>query len=645
MLARMILPWFGGTAAVWATCLLFFESVLVAGYLYAHWSIERLGPRAHAGLHTALLAAAAVLLPVVPSAAWKPSGVEDPALRILALLVVAAGLPCLLLSATSPLAQAWYNRTDKSGRPYRLYAVSNLACMAALLSYPVLVEPYFGVRAQTAAWSAGFVLFAVLSTLAAVRSAAPPKLIRDPDGRKPNRRPGLRAHLVWLGLAACPSVLLLGLTNELTQNIAPAPFLWIMPLSVYLLSFILCFGRPRTYRRDAYLGILAGALPAMALAIMAREGNTDPRIAAPLFSAGLFVACMFCNGELVARKPDPAFLTSFYLMISTGGALGGVFVALIAPRLFAGYFELPLALVATAMSALAISTRVSIRTAGMWAAICLIVLAVAFMSISTYAAGSRFAGRNFYGAILVKDEPNAAIGGPVRVLMNGTIQHGSEVLSTRDHPKPTMYYGPESGAAVAIRTTRHSAQRIGVIGLGAGTLAAYAQPGDDYRFYEVNPLVVSVARSQFDFLRACNGRADVVLGDARLSLERDAPQNFDALVVDAFSSDSIPVHLLTREAFALYFRQLAPNGILAVHITNRFLDLAPVVITGTAPFGATAARVETYADPQDAISRSDWILAGREKGWIERANLTPIHAPRGFRAWTDDYSNLLRVLK
>jgi hypothetical protein len=647
IIAKAILPWFGGSANVWTTCLLFFQIVLLLGYLYAHAVVRYLRPKAQALLHIGLLAASLLVLPVIPSAAWKPTGNEDPVFRILGLLAVTIGIPYFLLSTTGPLVQAWYARRYEGAIPYRLYALSNAGSMFALISYPVLVEPAFATRLQAMGWSVGYAAFIALCGIAAfsVRNYSGKPAATQAD--VPAQAPDWKLQLWWVLLPACASVLLLAITNFLSQDVAAIPFLWVLPLSLYLLTFILCFDKEGWYRRSTFLKFFAVALLATAYGIRGSEEGLSVKGAIPLFCANLFIFCMVCHGELVRLKPHPRYLTSFYLMISAGGALGGIFVGLVAPNLFPGFFELQIGLAATAVL---VVLRFRRRTR-QWAAVAVATLCfVGYLGIQIRQSteGVRAMGRNFYGGLKVVDQdapPNA-----VRVEMHGTINHGQQYLDPQRRDWPIAYFSRNSGAGLALREAwEHGPNRVGVIGLGAGTLAAYGRPGDSYRFYEINPLVIELARSQFTFLEDCKARVEMVLGDGRLSLAREPDQQFDILIVDAFSGDSVPVHLLTREAFDLYFRHLKPAGVLAVHVTNKYLALAPVVHRIAGALGKEDRLVEDPGNRSAAIFPSSWVLvSGRagvfEQPEIRRAGKRVEDRPR-LRIWTDDYSNLFQILR
>ena len=656
IIAKMVLPWFGGSAAVWTTCLLFFQTVLLAGYLYAHVAVKGLAPKAQVWLHIALLVASVALLPVIPDAAWKPLGSEDPSWRILGLLAVTLGLPYLLLSATSPMVQAWYARTHEQAAPYRLFALSNAGSMLALITYPVLVEPKLSTRHQGWGWSAGYAAFVVLCS--AVAWGARHGRTLEEEIEEEEEGPGWQRQLMWLSLSACGSTMLLAVTNHLTQNVASIPFLWILPLALYLLSFILCFEGRGWYHRSTFLKLGAVALGAMAYALGDDFLNLRLAVLIPVFASGLAVCCMVCHGELARLKPAHRHLTSFYLMISVGGALGGVLVGLVAPHFFSGYFELQIALVWCAVMmvivleprALGIETRWLAYTVWIGSMAATVVL-IGYLGyeIREFRSGSKLLVRNFYGALRVNDEGDGVDDPRLRKLTHGTINHGEEFLDDARHLQPTTYYGYNSGIGLTIlEAQRRLGLRVGVIGLGTGTIASYGRPGDVYRFYDINPLVIDIARTQFRFLPECKAKTEVVLGDARLSMERETPQNYDILAVDAFSSDSIPIHLLTREAFQLYFRHLQPGGVLAVHVSNKHLDLAPVVDLAARALGKHALVVLSDDDDDKEMFNAEWVLVSTRQSFFQFPLIvkaaTPLKSRAGLRLWTDDYSNLFQIL-
>ncbi len=639
--AKLILPWFGGSAAVWTTCLVFFQVALLAGYSYSYAIVRGLRPWHQVAVHAGLLAAALFLLPVIPGAHWRPNGAANPAFSILALLAVVPGLPYFLLSTTGPLLQAWFARAWPSAHPYRLFALSNAGALAALAAYPVLIEPQIPTRAQAIWWSGAFAVFAALCVATAWATGR--SLKKGVASSRPvSASPSRPEKLTWIALSAGGSMLLLATTNQLTQNVAAVPFLWILPLAIYLLTFILCFESSRWYRRELFLRFLAMTLGAVAYAIYDIQFSDAILVAIPIFSLGLFVACMFCHGELSLRKPEGEYLTTFYLMIALGGALGAIFVGLIAPAVFSGIYELPVSMFFVSAIALRLNWDSGWSSRLLWAVATAAMAAVIGAQIQAYHTNVRIVRRNFYGALRLMESPG------VETLYHGTVKHGSEFLAPERRMWPTTYYGEPSGAGLALRFCCDGPKRAGVVGLGAGTLSAYGQPGDQFRFYEINPQVISLAQSEFSFLRDTHAQVDVKLGDARLTLEGEPPQAFDILVLDAFSGDAIPVHLLTKEAFALYLRHLKPDGIIAVHVSNQYLDLTPVVAQLASFYGYTAIVVHSPKDADRELSSATWVLVTRNRDFLGRPEIVnvaeAIPPRRGLRMWTDDYNNLLQVM-
>jgi hypothetical protein len=661
MIGKIILPWFGGSAAVWSTCLLFFQAALLAGYLYAHRSTRSLKPKQQATLHMVLMALSLALLPILPSPTWKPSQSGDPSLRILLLLAATIGLPYLLLSTTSPLLQAWYVAAKPGAVPYRLFALSNFGSLLALLNYPVFVEPMFTTHWQAYGWSGVYVVFVLICAAVAWKAMrAAPQHSQEAITATSSPSPSWTIRIVWTALAACASTLLLAISNHLSQNVAPIPFLWVLPLAVYLLSFILCFEREKVYNRGVFLPLLVIALAGAGYAIYANEGNPNIAWAIPTFVAALFICCMVCHGELARLKPHPSHLTSFYMMISLGGTLGGVFVAIIAPRVFHTYLELPLAMVAcSALAAMVLwispehwTGKIPVAAVRIAMLVFTVVLAI-HLGYEKHLSDRifRLSVRNFYGVLRVRDIAEDEGDTAVRRLIHGTINHGTQLLDAAHRDEPTSYYGPFSGMGRAMNyLQKRGPVRVAVIGLGAGVTASFCRSGDVFRFYEINPLALSIASTWFTFLRDCKADHQVLLGDARLTLEAQPSQQFDLMAIDAFSSDAIPVHLLTREAFALYFRHLKPNGILAVHVSNRYLDLVPVVSRNAHDFGKAAVDVDDEDEAEDYFSNSDWVLVSADGAAFRDAafkssSVQPTRIRPNLRPWTDDYSNLFQILK
>ena len=651
IIAKQILPWFGGSAAVWTTCLVFFQFLLLAGYAYSDWTTRKLAARRQVVLHIVLLAVSLASLPIIAGADWKPAGDEDPTWRILGLLGVTIGLPYFLLSTTGPLVQAWFARTFPAGTVYRLFALSNFGSLLALISYPFAFEPWITTAAQSWGWSAAYVAFVALCAASAAyslrgRNAVDAhEAVTVPNAGPP---PAPRDYAEWLLLSGMGAFMLLAVTNHITHDVASVPFLWILPLTLYLVTFILCFEGRGWYQRRIFIVPLLAIVGAMAWALNAESGIMDIKEALPLNLIGLFVMCMFFHGELAERKPAPRYLTRFYLMVSLGGALGGIAVGLVAVKLFNTNYEFGVGLVAALLIARYV-TRV------MHAAVPVLVMAaVAFTAFHVYlyigflTEDTRVMTRNFYGTLRVKDIGADGEQDAVRRLMHGVIMHGEQYRSPERRGEPTTYYGATSGIARAIKAIDGSALRVGVVGLGTGTLALFGRPGDVYRFYEINPQVVTVANSEFTFLADSGAKIEHVLGDARLSLEREPPQNYDVLVIDAFSSDSIPVHLITREALAVYLRHMKPGGVIAFHVTNRFLHLAPVVKRIAVEHDLQVALIADDAEDSD-LARTDWVLVTREKALIERPEIaeftSEIENIPGLRVWTDDFNNLFRILK
>ncbi len=661
MIGKIILPWFGGSAAVWSTCLLFFQAALLAGYVYAHRSTSWLKPRRQATLHIGLMAISLAVLPILPSPSWKPSHPGDPSLRILLLLTATIGLPYLLLSTTSPLLQAWYVAAKPGAIPYRLFALSNFGSLLALLSYPVFVEPMFTTHGQAYGWSGFYVVFVVLCVAVAWKGMrAAPLESQETIAPASTPPPSWTIRIVWTAFAACSSALLLAITNHLSSNVAPIPFLWVLPLAVYLLSFILCFERDKVYNRGVFLPLLVVALDGAAIAIYANEGNPNIAWAIPTFVATLFICCMVCHGELARLKPDPRHLTSFYMMISLGGTLGGVFVAIIAPHVFHTYLELPLSMVAcSALAAMVLwiapqNWKGKIPVSAVRIAMLAFTVGLAIhLGYEKHLSDKifRLSVRNFYGVLRVRDIAANEGDTAVRRLIHGTINHGTQLLDARYRDEPTSYYGPFSGMGRAMGYLQSRGPvRVAVIGLGAGVTASFCRAGDVFRFYEINPLALSIASTWFTFLRDCKANHQVLLGDARLTLEAQPSQQYDLMAIDAFTSDAIPVHLLTREAFALYFRHLRPTGILAVHVSNRYLDLVPVVSRNAHDLGKAAIDVDDEDEEADYFSDSDWVLVSSDAAIFhdkafKSSSVQPARFRPNLRPWTDDYSNLYQILK
>jgi hypothetical protein len=662
LLGKYILPWFGGSPAVWTTAMLFFQVTLFAGYAYAHGIVRFLPTTAQVVVHVAVLSVACVVLPIIPAETWKGRDAEDPTGVIFALLAFTVGLPYFALSATGPLLQAWYHAWKSDGSPYRLYALSNAGSLAGLLTYPLIVEPNWRLRMQATYWSLGFGVFAgccAVTGLLVARSRGTSteravETLPAADVTWVNR-------LSWLGLSMLGSVLLLATTNHVCQDVAVFPFLWVIPLALYLLTFIICFDRPEWYARKwiaafAVLWLLASESSHV---IEEALGTRLGLVALVTLSFGaLFLGCMVCHGELVRRAPPPSRLTEFYLFMSAGGALGGMFVGLVAPASFDAFWEWPLAIAAAVLVALlAVWDEFrppGIETRRQWlgrSGIAMITGGLVLLQIAQSAGQRRapiFAERNFYGVVTVSDDRGSGASDAIRMMVNGGIQHGRQFLDVDRRREPLAYYGPETGVAQVLNSRKQRAGlKVGIVGLGVGTLAAFAEPGHVYRFYEINPISDFAAREYFTYLSDCLGRAETVIGDARLVLEQEAPQEFDVLVLDAFSGDAVPAHLLTTEAFAVYLRHLKPDGVLVVHITNTYLTLDPVVVAIARHHGLEAVRVETAQDASRQLERTKYMILARDNSQIAdvRGDRDLADAQEARHLWSDDFSDLLSVLK
>lgn len=667
LIGKFILPWFGGAPAVWTTAMLFFQALLTGGYAYAYWLIRRVKINLQTLIHIALiLFSIAVLIalsfawtsPITPDSSWKPQNVDAPIIHIFTLLIVSVGLPYFILAANGPLMQAWFSRNFPSQSYARLYSLSNLGSLLGLLAYPALIEPWLTLRAQGWMWSIGFALFGLFAVWIAFRSRrASPLSPVEVDSPSSSGRPSPALFALWLALSATASLFLLSVTNQISQEVAVIPFLWILPLTIYLLSFILTFSG-RGYHRKIY-SILFFISLALTLFVMLNATALHIYWQIGAYCLLLFAACMLCHGELYLHRPDAAHLTTFYLMVSIGGALGGLFVSLIAPVIFNGYWEFFVGLAMTVAIALTVirkSGDVVSRTRFVFTTFTLVTILLSVLS-NVY-SGALFSKRNFYGVIRVRDIVLEGSNEPALVMSHGITVHGLQFTNPDLRDVPTTYYIRDGGAGLAIlnHPKYGKKMRVGLLGLGVGTLAAYGQTGDVYRLYEINPVVIDLAEGQgnyFSFLKDSKASITTVLGDARISLERELAegerQDFDVLVLDTFSSDSIPVHLVTKEAFALYLEHLAPDGIIAAHITNLHLDLQPVFWQLAKYYGLNMARVNYEGDSNGGYA-SHWILLARDPTLlaspaVQNRAVDLSEYSTNIQLWTDDYSNLFQILK
>lgn len=736
LIGKYLLPWFGGTPSVWTACLLFFQVLLLGGYSYSHFVAMRLGLKKQRNLHTGMLVFSILVLfslsfvwpsPITPGASWKPQPDGNPTVLILRFLLASVGLPFFLLSSTGPLLQHWFAQRNPGVSPYRLYSLSNLGSLLGLLCYPFLVEPNLHLRTQAWVWSFSYLIFVAVCVSVAPWSPAVSSSAASPSEQPAEEAtlpPSRSRQIFWVSLAACGSAILLAVTNVVSQEVAVSPFLWVFPLCLYLITFILCFEYPGLYRRGPFqFFFFLTAAGTCALRLRSPVAPLIPELL--LFFSVMFACCMVVHGEITCTKPHPRYLTRFYLCISLGGAIGGIFVSIIAPLIFPSLWEFPITLLVTgglmllgvrwdsqswwfrslpwmplALSAVVlcliplagpaigwesmlstplwywilagavligagalygIASRSHAQSLGLFmmrgsalAALCVISLGFLWEAkerLSDTVARSR----NFYGVLAVVKDTSPA--GDFLFLRDHMTSHGMQFTDPALARVPTGYYGLSSGISMLFREHPSRPIRVGVAGLGIGTLAAYSRPGDYFRFYEINPDVIRLAQGSgayFTFLRDSPGAVEVVLGDARLSLEREAArgeaQKFDVLVLDAFSGDAVPVHLLTREAFMLYRKHLrSEDSIIAVHITNRNLDLAPVVAGIARELRLSSVRIYRPWLGSSYSAQTDWVFLSenpaslRLPGFVQAGR--SVSVSNESQIWTDDYSNLLQYLK
>ena len=730
LIGKYILPWFGGTPGVWTTCMLFFQLLLLGGYAYAHFTTSHLTPRRQAILHGVLLLASLAFLPIIPSPGWKPHGMlADPTGKILVLLLVCLGLPYFVLSATGPLLQAWFAKLNPGVSPYRLYALSNVGSLLALVSYPFVFEPLLSRPAQAKWWSAGLAVFALIcggcvwlvgKYVGDVGGTAEERRLAATANQDAGHAPGVGDRIMWFLLPACATTLLLAVTNKICQDVAVIPFLWVLPLSLYLLTFILAFDHPRWYLRSVFVPLLLVGLYVALCLMFAEGGDTDKvtlfdwhvldwtswkhwpegiattlrklphwrwevattiTVQVMIYAGVMFTCCMVCHGELARMRPHPKYLTGYFLEIAAGGAAGGIFVAVLAPRLFqAGFFELQIGLWACA--ALVLARLALDRTSGLYLLrgspvvnalwVLLVAGSLVYGMFLKYAVNTTIreskvvtASRNFYGTLKVFDENPKEPDREAYVLYHGAITHGLQYQAEGKRQKPTSYYGPTSGAGKIWQYfPRHENRRMAVVGLGSGSMAAWAQKGDWLTFYEINPDILKLAQDPFTYLADARKRGatvDVRMGDGRLTLENEPTQGYDAMFLDAFSGDAIPVHLLTKECFDTYVRHLKGDGVIAVHISNRHLDLQPVVLKLAEHFGLSYAIISddpsgAALDDEDGESdpwlyESDYVLLSKNKDFLNTGPVKSASSPanekkrQGLGLWTDDSTNLFQILR
>lgn len=685
VISKVVLPWFGGAPMVWTTCMLFFQVLLFGGYLYAHLLARYLPPPAQGAVHVLLLATAVLAMPITPDASWRPDGSESPAIHLLLMLLLHVGLPYFALSSTGPLIQSWLSLEPARDDVYRLYALSNVGSLSALLSYPLIVEPVLAVDSQSRLWGLLFAAFVLIQGWLATRLIG-----RAPETARNNRGAGVSPPiapsrvLLWLALPAFASIVLLAFTNHLCQEVAVVPFLWVLPLAIYLTTFILAFDSPGWYRPRGYA--YAGIATIVAATLIQNYAAEQLVLQIAACGSLVFLLCMLCHGEVARLRPAPSQLTAYYLALSAGGALGALFVAVLCPLVFDSYLEFTIAQSLGAILFLVVALGYGSDGAGEFRqervqrlALLGSLVALAGAGLQSYVRSSEAdtQDRNFFGVLRVLSEHPGT-----KSLVHGQTVHGLQIAAPR-HREPTMYYGIDSGIGRLLQSYRSAQEagdsqlaptleppglrarvlsseepgpgnpapqplRVGTIGLGIGTLAAYGRSGDEFDFYEINGAVEQLAREHFSFLDDCPAAVDVTLGDGRLALERRPQVHYDVLVLDAFSSDSVPAHLLTTEAMQLYRQRLKPGGVIAFHISNRFLDLEPVVHRLAASIDATSRTFTTAEDGAAFTSHAVWVLVATDPRLWQRPELSVGVAPRAPGSgplWTDNFHNLLDVLR
>jgi spermidine synthase len=655
LIGKFILPWFGGTPAVWSTAMLFFQALLTGGYAYSYWLVKQTKQR---WIHAFLLILTLALLttlglvwrsPITPSPDLRPAYVEFPVFNIFFILLASVGLPYFVLASNSPLMQAWFSRLQPTSSYARLYALSNVGSLLGLLAYPVLVEPNLSLQTQGWSWSIGFVSFALISFFI-VYQLGDKKIETTPIEKTAKAPTSLK--LLWMILGGVASLFLLSITNQITQEVTVIPFLWVLPLAIYLLSFILAFSDSRWYNRNLY-ALLFGLASLATLWALTERQNLPIIYQVSIYCLLLFFSCMICHGELYQLRPPAEQLTTFYLMSSLGGAFGGVFVNFVAPALFNGYWEFYLGWL---MTMLILVIRLFPKWVGEYKkqtqAVALSFIIGTLLMLGLNQGGEQLsADRNFYGVVRTIELDDNTL-----AMIHGITIHG---IQYKDKPtEPTTYFTPDSGVGVLLANYPKNNQpaKVAILGLGIVTLAAYGETGDDYRLYEINQIAIDLAEGEggyFSFLEDSQANIEVIAGDARISLENEysanGSHNFDVIVLDTFSSDSVPVHLVTKQAFDLYLANLKPDGVIAANISNQHIDLQPVFYQIAQEFGLMIIRIDNIPnEPNEYLSI--WMLMTKNP---ESLNIPELQAraityetySTDVALFTDDYSNLFQILR
>jgi hypothetical protein len=653
--AKQILPVLGGSSAVWITCLVFFQFMLLMGYLYAHWITRQTFKKTQRNIHITTLVAAFVLLLARP---YLQPGVQNasahPVAAIFVILLAGIGLPFLLLASTSPLLQVWLSLQEQNRVLYRLFALSNAGSLLALIAYPTLIEPHISLRIQWTLWSAGFACYAIFSAILAqqIYASSQTSASAPPDARDNEAPPATpRQQWLWFLLPMAAAMQLSAVTEHLTQNIAAIPLLWVFPLASYLLTFILAFDAPSLYRRWLIVRLLVVMLASLGYMLTKTDMTIAIGISILFFLVEIFVACYFCHAETCALRPQRALeTTKFYLLIAAGGVAGTFFIGIACPFLFSANYDTAIAFAVTAALALVVTWHDGWAQRLLWATGTILLCALLGMLHTVYATESLIEMRSFYGPLRVKQTHTPPQALTVRTLLNGAVEHGIQWFAPPFHRTPTTYYAEDSGVGLALQLCCTGRTRnVGVIGLGAGTLAAYGQPGDHFRFYEINPQVKAIAQNLFTYLRDSPAQISFSDGDARISLAHEPPQHFDVLVIDAFSGDAIPLHLLTREAMALYQKHLSHDGVLAFHISNQYLNLAPEVALLASSTNMQARLINSPPNDARGEYAATWVLVSSNSDFFQRPPISLLARPTpsqpGLHLWTDNYSSLLPIMR
>jgi hypothetical protein len=703
LFAKIVLPLLGGSPSVWTTCMLFFQAALLAGYAYGHAGIRTLGIRRHALLHMVLVWLPLLALPIAVNTETAQAA-DQPIGWLLQTMAATVGLPFVVLASTAPLLQRWYSsRPNRSAAdPYWLYSASNVGSLAALIAFPTLLEPMIPLGGQTSIWRIGYAVVAALLTACAISvfrgtPSSPEATERAADDAQTAMTTGRR--LRWLALSFAPSTLMLGMTTYLSTDVAPVPLLWVLPLACYLLTFIVAFGWYSDYSHISVRRLLPFVLLPLVMMIVSGVAAAAALWIVPVHVLAFTVLAMLCHGELARDRPGVQHLTEFYLWLAAGGVLGGVFNTLVAPQVFTSVAEYPLAIAFACImcvpkeefrdalstprsmvkpavaAALATAVIVTARLNGVERLLTLAFIgvpALIFMNgakdntarfslgivglLTALSIGNAvapigglrtlYADRTFFGVYRVRNDPARNFVS----LVHGTTTHGRQVIGDKN-PEPLTYFHRLSPIGQAFKQLGSEARSVGVIGLGAGTLAAYAQPGSRWTFYEIDAAVERIARDSryFHYLERCGAACTVVIGDARLTLARSS-ETHDFLVLDAFSSDAIPIHLLTREALRTYETHLSADGVLALHISNRHINLAPVVARLARDQGLTALmRQDMYSDGLNGFEASVWVVMARSPERLQKiardtTRWRPLVAD-GRPSWTDDFSNIWSELR